>query len=495
MSTYARFVRSLLTLGTGQILSWFGALVLLVVLPRYLGDVNLGKLTFAWTLTSLFGIIADLGVTTLLAKEVARDVTVLGPLTKSVVLTRLPLSALAAAGALGFVYLADYDETTIRIVAVLCVWIVVGSLANTFGAALQGLQRMRPLIVSQTVGKLLQAGLVAALLLNGSGPMEVAIVTVLSTATGMMIGAIALRKELLTRALPSGKFLRLAVVGGLPFFVWQAALMVYGQMDFVILSVLTSDAVVGWYASAYRLVMLPAFVPVIVTTAMLPALSSVSRDPAQFSAVARRSLQLVVLATFPMTIGILLLPEKIVQFLGYPEAFSNSVVPMMLLAPHVPLAGIDTIIGTVLVTLDRQRQWAMIGVAAAVVNPIANLVAIPLTHQLLGNGAIGASLTTGLTELFMFVLALRLLPSWVFGISTVRYVVRCAGAGLAMAVAVLIVREAPLPFVVALGVVAYAAASIALKTLAPSDLRRMRTEILGRTGAATVPSQRGDLVA
>jgi len=206
-------------------------------------------------------------------------------------------------------------------------------------------------------------------------------------------------------------------------------------------------------------------------------------------------LQLVVLATFPMTIGILLLPEKIVQFLGYPEAFSNSVVPMMLLAPHVPLAGIDTIIGTVLVTLDRQRQWAMIGVAAAVVNPIANLVAIPLTHQLLGNGAIGASLTTGLTELFMFVLALRLLPSWVFGISTVRYVVRCAGAGLAMAVAVLIVREAPLPFVVALGVVAYAAASIALKTLAPSDLRRMRTEILGRTGAATVPSQRGDLVA
>lgn len=488
------YSKSLFTLGIGQILSWIGAVVLLVVLPTYLGDVNLGKLTFAWTLTTLFGIIADLGVTTLLAKEIARDVTLLGPLTKSVLVTRVPLTALAVAGALGFVWLAGYDETTKQIVAVLCVWIVVGSFANCFGAALQGLQRMRALTVSQVTGKLLQAGLVAAVLLNGSGPLEVAIVSVLATAASMAVAALAVRKELISDRAPSRPFLRMAVVGGMPFFVWQAALMVYGQMDFVLLSVFTHDAVVGWYATAYRLVMLPAFVPVIVTTAMLPALSSVSRDPAQFGGVARKSLQLVVLATIPMTVGILLLPDKIINFLGYPAVFANSIVPMMLLAPHVPLAGVDTIMGTVLATLDRQRQWAMVGIAAAVLNPIANLIAIPVTHQLLGNGAIGASLVAGLTELFMFVLALRLVPRGVFLLGTLGYVGRCVGAALVMGLAVVLVRDAPFLFVVAAGALTYTVASLALRTLSVSQLRGLVTELFDR-GVASVPARGGDVRA
>jgi O-antigen/teichoic acid export membrane protein len=473
-------------LGTGQIIGWFGAVVLLAVLPRYLGDVNLGKLTFAWTLTSLFGMLADLGVTTYLAKEVARDVSLIGTLTKSVLVTRLPLSAVAALGAFGFVWLAGYDDVTKHIVGVLCIWIVVGSLANSFGAALQGLQRMRALTVSQVTGKLLQAGLVAAVLLNGFGPLEVAIVTVLSTAASMAIAAFALRKELSANTVLSRPHLRLAILGGMPFFVWQAALMVYGQMDFVLLSVFTHDAVVGWYASAYRLVMLPAFVPVIVTTAMLPALSSLSRDPVRFRVVARRSLQLVVLATLPMTIGILLLPDKIIQFLGYPAVFANSIVPMMLLAPHVPLAGVDTIMGTILATLDRQRQWAMVGIAAAVLNPIGNLVAIPLTNHLFGNGAIGAAVIASLTELFMFVLAMRLIPRGVFHLGTLGYVGRCLAAGGIMALVVVVVRDAPFPFVVAIGAVAYAAGSLAMRTLSVTQLREVVAEVLDRR-VASVP--------
>jgi O-antigen/teichoic acid export membrane protein len=490
----ASYARSLFTLGIGQILSWVGAIVLLVVLPRFLGDVNLGKLTFAWTLTTLFGIIADLGVSTLLAKEIARDITLLGPLTKSVLLTRLPLTALAAAGALGFVWIAGYDDVTKQIVAVLCVWIVVGAFANAFGAALQGLQRMRALTVTQTSGKLLQAGLVAAVLLNGAGPLEVAVVSVLSTAASMAVAALALRGELLRDRSRTRPYLRMAVLGGMPFFVWQASLMVYGQVDFVLLSVFTHDAVVGWYATAYRLVMLPAFVPLIITTAMLPALSSLSRDPVQFGGLARRSLQLVVLATIPMTIGILLLPDKIIDFLGYPAVFTNSIVPMMLLAPHVPLAGVDTILGTVLVTLDRQRPWAMVGIAAAVLNPLGNIIAIPLTQQLLGNGAIGASVVAGLTELFMFVLAVRLIPRGVLLFSTVGYVGRCLAAGLVMAGAVIVVRDAPFLVVVAVGAAVYGLASLGLQTLAVAQLRAVWSELLGRRVARPATSG-GDVVA
>jgi len=98
-----------------------------------------------------------------------------------------------------------------------------------------------------------------------------------------------------------------------------------------LLSILTGDAVVGWYAAAYRIVMLPAFTPMIVTTVTFPALSAASRDPSQFAALARRSVHLVALTTIPMAIGIFMLPDKLIDVLGYPAVFAHSIVPIMLL--------------------------------------------------------------------------------------------------------------------------------------------------------------------
>lgn len=471
MSVGSRLARSILTLGAGQALSWLGAALLLVLLPRYLGDANLGKLSFAFALTALFGLLADLGGTTYLAKEVARAPALAGSLTWNVLVTRLPLGALAAALAAGFVWVAGYDSLTQHTVYVLCVGITIGSLANTFGATLQGLERMRALAASMVAGKLLQSALMAALLLNGAGPVEVAVISVLATGVGAVIGGGALRREIATRArITSGEVFRV-LGGGLPFFVWQAALVVYGQIDVVMLSIMTRDAVVGWYAAAYRIIMLPSFVPTIVITAAFPALSATSRSPIEFARLARRSIELIALTTVPMAFGILVIPDKIVQFLGYPASFANSVAPIMFLSLHLPLAGIDMVIGTVLGTLDRQRVWALTGVAAAFLNPAANLVAIPVADRLYGNGAIGAALVTSLTELFMLAIGLRLLPAEIFTTSTLRYVLRCVGAGIFMAAVVAAARGAPLLLVVGLGAITYALASLGLRTLSLSEIR------------------------
>jgi O-antigen/teichoic acid export membrane protein len=288
--------------------------------------------------------------------------------------------------------------------------------------------------------------------------------------------------------------LLLVLSGGLPFFVWQAALMVYGQIDLVILSVLTNDAVVGWYGAAYRLIMLPAFTPIIVTTATLPALSALSRDPVPFGRLARRSVKLIALATVPMAFGILMLPDKLIGVLGYPDEFANSIVPIMLLSLHVPLAGIDMVIGTVLITVDRQRQWAVTAVAAAIINPAANLVAIPVTDALFGNGAIGAAFVTTLTELFMLVVGLRLIPKGIVLPSTFGYVGRCICSGLIMSAAVFVARDMSFAIPVTVGVAAYAGASFALRTLTVDDLKGLVRHLLSR-GMRSGSTQQSKVVA
>ena len=54
---------------TGRVISF----LLMIYLARHLGSLNFGKFTFASSFVGLFLVLADLGITTLVVREVARD--------------------------------------------------------------------------------------------------------------------------------------------------------------------------------------------------------------------------------------------------------------------------------------------------------------------------------------------------------------------------------------------------------------------------------------
>jgi O-antigen/teichoic acid export membrane protein len=137
------------------------------------------------------------------------------------------------------------------------------------------------------------------------------------------------------------------------------------------------------------------------------------------------------------------------------------------------------VLGAALAACDRQKAWAVAGCAAAVLNPLANLVAIPFTSRAFGNGAVGASIVTIVTELFMFAIAVRLRPDRVLDRQTAWYLGRCAVACLALVAIVLAARDSPLAVRVAFGVVAYGAASVGLRTLSLPRLYRAGLRYLG----------------
>ena len=122
----------------------------------------------------------------------------------------------------------------------------------------------------------------------------------------------------------------------------------------------------------------------------------------------------------------------------------NAVPLLRILALHIPIVGLDIILGSVVIAADRQRQWVMVSVTAAVFNPLLNLAAIPLTQRLLHNGAIGAAVITVMTELILMVGAISLRPQGVLDKSTIQMLLRITLASLAM-----------VPVVLALGIGAY----------------------------------------
>lgn len=483
------FVRTILKFGLAQPMTWASSLVLAVLLPRFLGDTNLGKFGFALGLILIAGQVGNLGVSAYLTKEVARAPQRAGELAANALAMRLPLSLVAAAVAVAVVTVRPRDSVTQMVVLILSFGILVDAVRAVAQSTLQGLHRMTTLAAFPAVSGAVYAVAAGLALTHGAGVVFVAAAYVTGQAAGLAINIVALWRALPDLPRPSLLVCRALLVGGLPFFVWQAALVVYGQVDSVLLSYLTSDAVVGWYVAAYRVVTVPIFVPAVLMTVAFPALSAAAGDPSRFSAIVRRAVQVILLTTMPMAIGIMLLPDRIVQVLHWSAPFQNSVLPIVLLAASFPLVGVDMMIGTALGARDRQRQWALTAVAAAVVNPTLNLVLIPYTQQHFGNGAIGASAVTTMTELFMMVVGLCLLPRGVLVRQTAIWALRCLGACLVMAVVVILLRDAFFAVPVVVGALTYVAVSLSLGTLSPSDVRAALRAVVDRAPLAPTESE------
>jgi O-antigen/teichoic acid export membrane protein len=472
LSGGARIVHNISVLGFGQIFTWLTTMGLVALLPRYLGDENLGKLATAVSLTDLAGLIASMGITSYLTKEVARKASSDHPEILNALASRLPLALLAAAASAVAASALGFDDETRQIVYLLCINIVLSALGGVLLGALQGMQEMQPVAIVGALSKGVYLALVAVGLLGGHGLVGVAIASNIAGAVTVVGYLVPLVRRGALRGPIDMRTWRVLIVGSLPFFIWQAALMVYGQVDVILLQQLTRDAVVGWYVAAYRIVGIPVFVPVIVAAAVFPALSqAVGRDLSRFVSLARKSLHLVLLLTIPMAIGIMVTAERILDFLSYPDAFRNSIPLIMILAIHIPLVGADMVIGNVLNSRDRQRRWAMTGVAAAVLNPSLNFLLIPYFDQAFANGAIGAATSTVLTELFMMVMGLWLLRGSVFDRSSLLFGFKCFAGALGMTGAVLLMRELPLPLTVIVGAATYATVSVAIGTVALTDLR------------------------
>lgn len=459
--------------------------VVVLVLPRFLGDVNLGKLAFASGYTVYFGLLTGLGTGTYLAKKVAGNPSTVAQYAMNAALMRLPLSLLASVLGIVTINLLGYDELTKRTVYLLFIGVTLTSIYGIMFASLQGLQEMRPVAVSQVAIKVVLAASVTALLVTGHGLLEVALVQSLSAGVGLVVVIYALARHARFRFSVDLGLWRTLLVGGLPFFLFGVSNVIYARIDVLMLSGFTHDAVIGWYSAAYRIISIPGFAPSIIMMVIFPALSAAAAkgDLQSFNTLSRRALQAVVLATVPMAMGLILLSDKLTGLL-YPPEFARSAPIMIILGLNMPLVSADMIIGSALIARDKQRQWALAAVAAAFFNPAMNVFLIPLTHSAYGNGAIGAAIATLLTELFLMMVGLRLLPPGVFDRTTFSTALRVVAAALLMVGPVWVVRDLPIVVPVAVGVLVYSSSCLLLRAVCVSDLRRLWGYFLERQRSA-----------
>lgn len=487
-----QIAKNMMTLLGSQVATWGVGFLLLVILPQQLGDRQFGQLNFAGSFVTIFGLFAGLGAATFIVKQTARDSGRVGPYVYNSLLMNLTLASLLSVAAVASAYGLGYPARTCQVVAISCIGMALSALNGSLVAGLQGQQLMARTALWNVVGR--YAGCVAVIgaLAAGTGLLGVALAGSLVGLPSLLGNGAQIFRQLREGARLDLRLWKVLALGGMPFLFWSLVLTVYGSIDIVLLSKMANDAVVGWYALAYRLVGVPVFLATIMVTALFPQLSAdgASASP-QFNALVNRGVRVAFFAGAPMAAGIALVAGDMIAFLHYSSQFTHSVPLIQILALHIPVVGVTMLLGSALMARDRQKQWVVVGFVAAIFNPLANLIAIPATTRAFGNGAVGASIITVATELVMLGGAIYLLQSdGVFDRRTLGFVLRCLAACAAMMSAVVVARDVWFPARVVIGMVTYGLASLAVGTFSATDLRHWSDRafaIMRPRGAPSIP--------
>jgi O-antigen/teichoic acid export membrane protein len=460
----SRIRRNFLSMTLSQGATMMLALLSVSIIPKYLGASSFGALTFATTFVGLFASVSLLGTGAFLVKTIARDPTRVGPYVFNALAMKLALSSLLAAIALGVAHVVGYPPQTFLIVAIGCLGMIIAALNDVFTAALQGLERMGRLALWTGIQQYAAGAVAIVLVLAGKGAAVYAFVITVGGMIPLVANGIHLWPEIWGHRKVDLGLWRTIAAGGIPFFLWGLLLFVYGSIDILMLESMTSSDVVGWYNLAYRWVGIPVVLPFLLATVVLPALSSLAiANEAEFRRLVNRAIQIALFAAIPMATGVAFVAGDIIRLFHYPAGYEHSVVLMQILAFHIPVVALDMVLVMALTATDRQKAWLIVGVIAVVVNPSLNLIAIPMTSRAFGNGAIGASIVTVLTELVVMAGAIYLRPTGVLDRATTSFSVRCAIAAALMVPALVAAAGLPLAVKVAIGAAVFATGAWALR--------------------------------
>jgi O-antigen/teichoic acid export membrane protein len=338
---------------SAQPLTWASSLLVMAFIPRYLSDQDLGRSVVASTIAGLAGAVLSLGLTTSLTRRVASRPERAATDATGALAVVLALSVPAAIGLCLAGPLLGFPIDGDAILAIALATMVITMAQNVLFAVLIGQQRHACYAWLNATGMAIAAMAGVAVLVAGGtlaafmavGAVALAGVTVF----GWAVAGLGFRREGLRP-----RYLVQMVREGLPFVGSGIANRLRGDIEVALLAALVSQQVVGWWGAAVRIIGIPIFIPVLVTTPLLPALSRCVDDRAVFRRTLQRSLVLMLGLTVPACALIIALAPVIPGLLGWQAGFDNAARLIMVLGPQVPLVATGMVLGTSVVALGDE---------------------------------------------------------------------------------------------------------------------------------------------
>jgi O-antigen/teichoic acid export membrane protein len=352
-------------------------LVSIAVTTRYLGPDDYGRYTLALTYMQLFAVLADVGLFTIVVRDISRDPERTEELVGNTLTLRLLLSAavIALAGAISLLLPYDPDVRVAILLAGLP--LLFGMLNSAFVTVLQSRLRMGRSVAADLAGRAAGLGavaLVAALDLGFYAVMGAAAAGALATAATT---AVLTRPLAAVRLRADTRVWRGLLRAALPLGFALAVNELYFRADTLIISLYEPYEQVGLYTLAYRMLELTLVFGTVFLTTTFPLLSqAVASDEPRARRTIQLSTELFVVLGAPLVAGGLAVAPELVE-LAAGDDFEDAATPLRILLAAGALAWVNGVFGYALIAKDRQTSALWLNVTALAFNVGLNLLLVP----------------------------------------------------------------------------------------------------------------------
>jgi O-antigen/teichoic acid export membrane protein len=448
------------------------------VLLDTLRGADIGPYTFAALfVVQILGTFTEFGLGVLLTREVARDpsaarryfgatLALRGVL---VLLGALPVAALLI-GAYGLLAALNLGEG-ITPIGQQAIWILIltlipGAYSSAVTALYNAAERMEVPAVVEVVTAILSMLARIAVLAFGFGIIGLAWAAVgVSTFTALLYLALQTRDFFRPTIQWDSELIRRVLPVALPLMLNNLLNAIFFRFDtFIIKAFATGsgDLLVQQYNLAYQVISIATILPPVVTFAVFPMLARRADGERSGLALAQnRTLQVLLLLAFPISIGLMLLAPDLVRLFARRNAgdyLPVSANVLAILAWFLPLSFANGLLQYALIAVNQQRAITRAFAVGAVFNLMANLLAVPWfsRYLLLPHWSLyAAGVITLLSEVVLFLVFLPILRREQLAPPLLSLSWRPAIAALLMGAAMLAIRrfdpQAPLLALAAAG--------------------------------------------
>ena len=444
-------------------------LLLVVFIARILGADGLGRYAAIVGFVSFFDIFLDLGINTLIIRDVARDRSSAGAYLSKAVTLKLAASPAIFLSIFVFLRFFPYPDEVARAFYVFSAAFILIAFSDSINALYKAYERMN--LVAFMVF-LRQSALVATVVLVmklGYGITGIAL-------SYLAVGAAYLALNYLTFTLRVSrvyirvdrKFYKDLFENSLPFITTSFFFLIFYRIDVVLVSVTANDVQAGFFSAASKIVSSLMLLSAAFLEAVFPIISRYEPGSAdKMRGALRKAFHLLAAVSLPMSVGMVATAGDALRLL-YGNGFAQAKDIYFVLAVGLPIAYLTSALHYVVMAMNMQRR-AFFGVATALVLwSAANLWLIKYS------GGLGAAYATLGFTACLFVYMGHMVFDGLSDYSALRETLKPLFASLVMGGLLFSLGTSGLLFKIFAGAAAYTAVMWMLRGFDQDDSARVR---------------------
>ena len=401
METVRRVARNTGVIIAGQIINRLLGLVMVIFLARYLGASNFGIYSFVFAYLGFFGIIMDLGIGSILVREISRDRAKADRLIGNAIIMRIILSLFALGLACLIISFLKYPFDTKLLVYVASLSFLL-SFGGLYGLMFQVNLRMEYPTSVNIFSGLLKLALFLYLIFLKAPLLWFIIAGIIISLPGFFIILRLSRRFVRPRFEIDFGIWKNLLKESWPIALTATFIMIYTRIDQLMLFQMKGAQAVGHYSAAVRLPESLAILPAAFMTSVFPLMSRYFKtSKGALIRVYTLSFKYMLMLIIPIAVGTTLLSKPII-FLIYGERFLPSVSALSVLIWSEIFVFFGIVHNQTLISTNKQRLDFIFTSTAAVINVVLNLILIPRY------GIVGAAIATAISYAWGLVLSLFL---------------------------------------------------------------------------------------